>query len=177
MPLPPFWFRNPNLSLTVYERCKSVKSLHLYFTRGILLNWTARGLKVRADIFLAFCRAFSRFYRCGTAAFSASESLTILSGFWNMPVLKVSLTRKILFNSPSALVRDSSPCHFTCCFCFFFARNISVVHRFPNIANFNLSSSLHLCAFWVSILPNWKVDWLFVVGEIIIFSCRSTCRV
>ena len=173
----------------VYERCKSVKSLHLYFTRGILLNWTARGLKVLADIFLAFWRAFSRLYRCGTVAFSAPESLTILSGFWKMPVLKVSLTRKILFNLSFALVRDSSPCHFTCCFCFFlrlardvpgyrvWARNISVVHRFPNIANFNLSSSLHLCAFWVSILPNWKVDWLYIVGQIIIFSCRSTCRV
>ena len=155
-----------------------------------LLNLcTCRGLKVLADIFFAFCRASSCFYHCGTTAFSTSEFLTIASGVWRMPVLKVSLTRKISFQFDFALVRDSSPCHFTFLCCFFlrlardvpeyrvWSRNISVFNRFPNLASFNHPSSLHLCAFWVSILPNWKVDWLYVVGQIIIFSCRSTCWV
>ena len=58
VPLPPFWFGNPNLSLMVYERCKSAESLYLYFTGGILLNWKARGLNVLADIFLNFLSCF-----------------------------------------------------------------------------------------------------------------------
>ena len=155
----------------------------------LLLNWTSRGLKVLADIFLAFCRASSRLYRCSTAAFSALEPLTTLSRFWEMPVLKVSLTRKRSIQFDFALVRDSSPCQFTFLFCLFlrfsrdvpecrvWSQNISFLNRFPNLASFNLSSSLHLCAFWVNILPNWIVDWLYIVEQIIVFSYSSTSRV
>ena len=161
----------------VYERCKSVKSLYFHFTRVILLNWTARGLKVLADIFYAFCHASSFFYRCGTAAFSALESLAILYLF--ILYLKVSLTRKSLFKPMSF-------------YCLVLLLPMSGVWRarlsrllsklvfligFPKLASFNLSLSLHLCAFRVSILPNWKVDWLYIVGQIIIFSFRSTCGV
>ena len=160
-----------------YGRYKSVKSLYLYFTRVIYLNWTACGLKVFADIFYAFCRASSGFYRCGTAAFSALESLAILYLF--ILYLKVSLTRKSLFNFMSfyclVLLLPMSGV-----WCDRLSRLLSklvFLIGFPKLASFNLSLSLHLCAFRVSILPNWKVDWLYVVGQIIIFSCRSTCWV
>ena len=82
-----------------------------------------------------------------------------------MPVLKVSDAKNSI-QFDLALDRDSSPCHFTLLFCFFlrlacdvpeycvWSRNISVFNRFLNLASFNLSSNLHLCAFSVSILPN-----------------------
>ena len=164
VPLPPFWFRNPNLSLMVYERCKTVKSLYFHFRRVILLNWTARGLKVLADIFYAFCRASSFFYRCGTAAFSALESLAILYLF--ILYLKVSLTRQSLFNS--TLRQSEIQAHVILLSCFasscvwrvmcqsieFGLEILVFLIGFPKLASFNLSLSLHLCAFRVSIFLN-----------------------
>ena len=43
------------------------------FTRGILLNWTVRGLNVLKHAICLFPRASSRFYRCATAANSVLE--------------------------------------------------------------------------------------------------------
>ena len=92
-------------------------------------------------------------------------------GFLKLPALALCQIFKSAFNLKSfiqldhALVRDSSPSQLT----FLFLR-------------FNVSSDVPQSCCWFlrfsgSILPNWTVSGLEILVQVIVFSCRSTCRV